>query len=293
MLSSIRKGIIIKGIDGFYYVETSGTILECKPRGSFRHDRIKPVAGDYVTVEGEEGGYVITEIDKRTNLLSRPAIANVSEAMVVVSSVDPVPSTVVIDKMTAFCVREGIEPIIVLTKTDIRKIDDIFDVYTQAGFRVIDIMSCENSIHELSKILGSGIAVVLGNSGSGKSTLLNKINSGLNLVTGEISKKLGRGKHTTREVTLYHFGEGYLADSPGFASLEIENICDIPESIIELFPDLKRYSNSCRFTNCSHTVETGCSVIEALNKGEINESRFKNYCDFYMIVKQKYDGRYR
>ena len=293
MNNVVQKGIIIKGIGGFYYVESSGTLLECKPRGSFRHDGFKPVAGDYVTVEGDEGGYVITEIDERINLLNRPAIANVSEALIVVSSVDPVPNTVVIDTMCAFCVDEGIEPILVLTKTDVQKIDDIRDIYTQAGFRVIDIMSENDSLKKLSDYLGTGIAVVIGNSGSGKSTLLNKINNELDLVTGEISKKLGRGKHTTREVTLYHFGEGFLADTPGFASLDILNICKNPDDLINLFPDLHEYADNCRFADCSHTVENGCGVLKALQEGKINPSRFSNYRDFYSKVRQKYAARYK
>ena len=291
-----QQGIIIKGIGGFYYVKTADALLECYAKGIFRKRGQTPLAGDMVTVEGdkEETGYVVASIAPRKNSFLRPPIANVSCAFVVVSSVDPRPSNSVIDRMTAACARNGVEPVIVLTKTDIEPADDLKVIYTRAGFAVADVQkNRDEALRILAERAAGGIAVVIGNSGVGKSTLLNAIAGDLMLETGETSKKLGRGRHTTRAVELFPFGDGYLADTPGFSSLETVRGSAEPDEVISWFPDIARHAHDCRFLDCSHTVEPGCTVLEALRAGDIEPTRHQSYLETYRAVRDDFDNRYR
>ncbi len=287
----MADGIIIKGIGGFYYVKTADGVLECKAKGIFRRRGVTPLAGDRVRVEGEEGGYVVSEIRERRNFFARPPIANVSAALLVVSTVDPKPSTLVIDRMTAACERVGVEPVVVFTKTDLAPADELIKIYRSAGFKVVDTHS-DRALDELRAVASGGIAVVIGNSGAGKSTLLNGISGGLELKTGETSKKLGRGRHTTRAVELYEFAGGFLADTPGFASFETLRHASEPDEVAGWFRDIARHAEGCRFADCSHTVEKGCSVLRALDAGEIEPSRHKSYCEIYDEIKKGYQSRY-
>ena len=281
-------GIILKGIGGFYYVEAANTIYECKARGIFRKKNNSPLAGDNVRISiPSEGFPAIEEIYPRRNSLRRPPLANIDTLVIVCSTVDPTPNTIVIDKMTAAAVDNDIEPVIVISKSDLKSGTELADIYRKSGFRVFEYSSNDkNSALEIRPIFKDKITAFAGNSGVGKSTLLNTLYPQLSLDTGEISEKLGRGRHTTRTVELYKLDGGYIADTPGFSTVDIERFNMIEKDNIQYcFPEFKDYLTTCKFTSCSHTCEKGCCIIDAVNRGEIPESRHKSYVAMYNEVK--------
>ena len=281
-------GIILKGIGGFYYVEAANTIYECKARGIFRKRNNSLLAGDNVRISiPNEGFPAIEEIYPRRNSLKRPPLANIDTLVIVCSTVDPTPNTIVIDKMTAAAVDNDIEPVIVISKSDLKSGTELADIYRKSGFRVFEYSSNDiNSALEIRPIFKDKITAFAGNSGVGKSTLLNTLYPQLSLDTGEISEKLGRGRHTTRTVELYKLDGGYIADTPGFSTVDIERFNMIEKDNIQYcFPEFKDYLTKCKFTSCSHTCEKGCCIIDAVNRGEIPESRHKSYVAMYNEVK--------
>ena len=278
-----KSGLILKGIGGFYYVKTADSVLECKAKGLFRLQGITPLAGDYVDV-GESGGdYFISHIYDRENSFKRPPISNVDNFFLVVSSVEPSPNMLVIDRMTVLCEQRDLKPVIIVTKTDLKEAQDVIDLYSSIGYEVIDVMKDEQAaVDRIREICSGRISVFSGNSGVGKSTFMNKLCPELSLATREISQKLGRGKHTTRAVELYEFEDGYIADTPGFSALDFERDEKIDRAdLASFFPEIAEHSDGCFFTGCSHTVEKGCMVLEALNEGLIHPSRHQNYCYLY------------
>ena len=287
------NGIIIKGIGGFYYVEAAGEVYEFKARGAFRKKKISPLAGDMVNITVRENGEnTIDEILPRKNFLVRPPVANIDTLIIVSSVKEPAPSLLVIDKLTAIAVDKGIMPCVVFSKSDLGETTYYEDIYKKAGIPVACICNkTGDGIDKVKAMIGEGITVFTGNTGVGKSSLLNAIDERFSLATGEISDKLGRGRHTTREVTLYHVGNGLVADTPGFSSLDIEQTGDliVKENLPFCFPEFEEYLGKCKFTSCSHTVEKGCLVIDALNKGEIHHERHANYVTMYNDVKDLKD----
>lgn len=272
---------IVKGIGGFYYVKTADGVLECKLKGIFRKNKITPAAGDFVKVEKDSGTFIISEILPRKNSFVRPLISNVDNFFVIVSTVEPVPSTLVIDKLCAIAVNKDATPYIVITKTDILHDKDIYSIYKKSDIQVINTENSED-LQKIKQLLDKKISVFCGNSGVGKSTLLARLLPEIDFETGEISKKLGRGRHTTREVELFEAFGGLVADTPGFASLEMEKAANIGKDELQhAFLDIGKYFGKCKFTGCSHTAEKGCAVIEALNKNEISQSRYDNYVTLY------------
>lgn len=289
MAEKTLDGIIIKGIGGFYYIEAAGEIYECKARGAFRKKKISPLAGDKVTITVREGKEnTIDEIKERKNFLQRPPVANIDTLIIVSSVKEPVPSLLVIDKLTAIAVDKGITPCVVFSKSDLGDTAELEEVYKKAGIEVASVC-CKTGegVDKVKRMIGSGITVFTGNTGVGKSSLLNCIDERFSLATGEISDKLGRGRHTTREVTLYRVGEGYVADTPGFSSLDIQETSDIivKENLPFCFPEFEEYLGRCKFSSCSHTVEKGCLVLEALRMGDIHPKRHENYVSMYNDVK--------
>ena len=290
-----KSGLILKGIGGFYYVKTADSVLECNAKGIFRMQGIKPLAGDFVDVGESGGGYVVSHIHDRENSFKRPPIANVDNFFLVVSSVEPSPNLLVIDRMTVLCEQRKIKPVILLTKTDLKKADDVISIYSGIGYDVIDVMKDERkAVERIEAICDRSISVFSGNSGVGKSTFLNKLCPGLSLATNEISQKLGRGKHTTRAVELYEFRGGYIADTPGFSALDFERDEKIDKAdLASYFPEIEAHTDGCFFTGCSHTVEKGCSVLVALQEGIIDPSRHENYRYLYeeaqRIERSKYN----
>lgn len=283
------RGIILKGVGGFYYVECGDKIYECKARGAFRKRGITPLAGDRCRVTVREDSYcTIDEIEPRKNCLVRPAVANIDTLFIVAASVKPSPSYTVIDRMTAMAEKNDIQPIIVVTKLDLSGADELCAVYRLAGFEVVEIdYRVGAGIDRIRDLMRDKISAFAGNSGVGKSTLLNAIEPKLLLETGDISEKLGRGRHTTRSVELFSlsFG-GRIADTPGFASFDGELVMNIEKEQLQYcFKEFERYIPDCRFTGCAHIREKGCAVLEAVRQGEIASSRHNSYCLMYEEAK--------
>ena len=280
---------IVKGIGGFYYVKTADGIVECRAKGIFRRRGVTPVAGDRVRLEHETGTAVIAEILPRKNVFVRPPVANVDQFFIVASTVQPVPSTLVIDKLSAIAVDRGAQPVLVITKGDLYGADTLAQCYSTAGFPVLCVNAATGEgLAPLRDMLAGKLSVFSGNSGVGKSTLLGALMPGCELETAEISQKLGRGRHTTREVVLYEAHGGLVADTHGFASLDMARAAAIPKENLELaFPDIARLFGQCRFTGCSHLSEVGCAVREAVHRGEIARTRYESYAALYEQAKEQ------
>ena len=274
-------------------MEAAGEVYECKARGAFRKKKITPLAGDNVTITVREGREnTIDEINDRKNFLLRPPVANIDTLIIVSSIKEPVPSLLVIDKMTAIAVDKGIKPCVVFSKSDLGDTSEYEEVYRKSGIEVASVC-CKTGegIEAVKEMISDGITVFTGNTGVGKSSLLNCIDERFSLATGEISDKLGRGRHTTREVTLYHIGNGLVADTPGFSSLDIEQTSDVilKENLPFCFPEFQDYLGKCKFTSCSHTVEKGCVILDALKSGLIDKNRHESYVSMYNDVKDLKD----
>lgn len=275
------EGIILKGIGGFYYVEAADQVYECKARGVFRKSGIKPLAGDRVEISiNDNAENTIDVIKERSSLMLRPPVANIDRLFIVSSAKEPNPVLLIIDRLTAIAVNRGIEPIVVFTKSDLSDIDEYISIYRKAGIKVIGVSSVTGEgVDEVKAELKNHISAFCGNSGVGKSTLLNAINPSLGLKTAEISDKLGRGRHTTRESELFKVDGGYVADTPGFSSLELEETeVILKDELPYAFPEFEQYLGQCKFTSCLHVKDKGCAVVEAVESGEIPESRHESYC---------------
>ncbi len=286
------NGTIIKGIGGFYYVEAAGEIYECKARGVFRKDRIVPLVGDSVEITVDEHGKnSIEKINERRNSFNRPPIANVDNLVIVSSTCDPKPNLLIIDRLTAVAYHKGVRPVIVFTKDDLYSASEYSERYETTGIDTFIVSNATNrGVDEVVDFLDGSISVFTGNSGVGKSSLLNCIEPGFSLETAEISKKLGRGRHTTRHVELFKVGNGYIADTPGFSSLDFEtNDIIRKDELAECFPEFSDYLGLCKFNSCSHINDKGCKIVEAVNNGEICRSRHESYVSLYNEVKDLKD----
>lgn len=283
------NGTIIKGIGGFYYVEAADEIYECKARGVFRKEKLSPLVGDKVTISiNENAENTIDEIMPRKNALTRPPVVNIDNLIIVVSTVEPKPSTLVIDKLIAVAEHKNIEPIIVITKSDIASAQEIFDIYTLAGFKTIIVSNeTKDGVDEVKAVLKDKISALTGNSGVGKTSLLNNLDETLALKTAQISKKFGRGRHTTRQAELYRVCDGFVVDTPGFSSFEIDKSDIImKDELAYCFRDFSDYIEKCKFyPSCTHTADKGCAVVEAVNEGKISKSRHNSYVQLYNEVK--------
>ncbi len=283
------KGRIIKALSGFYYVACDGQIFECKARGNFRKIGVSPMVGDNVVFQKTtDNNGVVDEILPRKNSLIRPPVANIDKLFIMSAFSNPEPNTYLIDKMTVIASFNNIEPIIVFNKCDMGSFDEIRSVYHNAGFKTF-VISAKDSfgIEELKPEMKDCFSVFTGNSGVGKSSVLNAIFGNDDIATGNVSEKLGRGRHTTRHTELYKlpFG-GYIADTPGFSSLELEmKNFELKENLEYCFPDFEKYLGDCKFTSCTHTKENGCAVIEALESGKIEKTRHESYCQLFTEMK--------
>lgn len=282
-------GIIIKGIGGFYYVEAAdGIIYECKARGVFRKEKITPLAGDKVEISVDENNKnSIDKIYERRNMFKRPPIANVDKLVIVSSVCDPRPNLLIIDRLSAVAVYKNVEPIIVFTKNDLQSADEYIEIYKNAGFKTFAVSNeTGEGIGEVKAVIENGVCVFTGNSGVGKSSLINRMYPDFALETGEISKKLGRGRHTTRHVELLKINNGYIADTPGFSSLDFEtNDLIKKDELAFCFPDFSDFIDSCKFSTCAHVNDKGCRLIEAVNSGDVMRSRHESYVTMYNEVK--------
>lgn len=302
-----QSGIIIKGVGGLYEVKTENETHYCSARGKFRKNEISPLPGDIVSIElTEQSGKqkkdtiqadaVIAKIMPRKNQFIRPKLANLTHLFIVSSTASPVPSLIVIDKLCAVCVHKGVVPVLIFTKSDLADAKEYADIYRHAGFPVFvvsnetgdGVETVKEYLHTITEKESCNIAFA-GNSGVGKSSLLNQIFPDLNLATGEISQKLGRGRHTTRTAQLYPVWDtdSYIIDTPGFGAMETERYELIKkDELAECFPEFLPYTDDCYFTGCSHTVEKGCAVLSALKDGKIEPSRHESYCTMYAQAKE-------
>lgn len=284
-----KTGLILKGIGGFYSVETEEGRFICKARGRFRKERITPFAGDRVEITvAEDGTGTIDEVLPRKNYLARPPVANLDRLFVVSSMCDPSPDKFLIDKTIAAAETKQIEPVLVFTKTDLRDTEGLETIYRKAGVLCCVVSSATGEgVEYVRELLKSKISAFTGNSGVGKSTLLNALFPEFTLKTGEISQKLGRGRHTTREVELYPIeNSGYVADTPGFSTFDMERyeLFD-KEQLVYGFREFVPFLGKCQFTSCSHTCEKGCAVLQAVKEGKISLSRIESYRAMYQEVK--------
>ncbi len=290
---AMPEGKIVKALSGFYYVLHNEELIQCRGRGVFRKNKVTPLVGDEVVfqAENELEGYIL-EVKERKNELVRPPIANVDQAILVFSAVEPGFSTVLLDRFLVLVEFNHIEPLICITKMDLtnneqnKLIMEYAQQYRSAGYEVILTSSeTESGIEQLNPHLNHKISVFAGQSGVGKSSLLNVLRPDLELKTNDISSHLGRGKHTTRHVELIEIGEGLVADTPGFSSLEFTNI--EAEDLTACFPELLQKSENCKFRGCLHISEPKCGVKQAVESGEIPAYRYEHYVDFLQEIKDR------
>ena len=272
------EGIIIKNISNDYVVLCKNGEYTCKPRGKFRNDKITPLVGDTVVID-PDNKYILN-IKPRKNMLIRPSVANIDQALIVTSVKEPDFSTNLLDKLLIVISYNNIEPVICLTKLDLLNDQELQEIkkyikyYESIGYKVI----LNTDKKELKEILKNKLTVITGQSGAGKSTLLNTLDKNLELKTNEISKALGRGKHTTRHVELYHIYDGLVVDTPGFSAIDLSDIPNIAirDNMKEMYDNLA----NCKYRDCMHIKENGCAVKKKVETGEILESRYNNYKNF-------------
>lgn len=278
------KGTIIKGIGGFYYVKASDNVYECKARGVFRKKRITPTIGDVVEIEtsGEKGS--IVDILERRSYLVRPPVANIDTMLLVVAAAAPEPSLFLIDKMLVNAEINNIHPVLCINKTDLEKRNDIKKLYENAGYEVFCVSAEKNrGTDKLKKYLSGRTTAFAGLSGVGKSSLLSIITEDT-LETGDVSEKIQRGRHTTRHVELFELNNGgFVLDTPGFSSLELEGIK--ADELWEYFPEMRNHRDECRFRGCSHINEPDCVIKNKVESGEIASTRYESYTQLYKQLK--------
>ncbi|WP_300208180.1 ribosome small subunit-dependent GTPase A [uncultured Streptococcus sp.] len=278
------QGRIIKSLAGFYYVESDGVIYQTRARGNFRKKGQTPYVGDFVDFSADEQseGYILV-IHERKNSLVRPPIVNVDQAVVIMSAKEPDFNANLLDRFLVLLEHKAIEPIVYISKMDL--LDNVEEMASiQKQYQEIRYAFC-TTLDELLPLLTDKVTVFMGQTGVGKSTLLNKIAPELQLETGEISDSLGRGRHTTRAVSLYTVNGGKIADTPGFSSLDYD--IQTVEDLNEAFPELRRLSHFCKFRSCTHTHEPECAVKEALKNGELWQSRYDNYLQFLSEIENR------
>ncbi|CUN67352.1 ribosome small subunit-dependent GTPase A [Clostridium sp. NSJ-49] len=284
------KGKIIKGIGGFYYVKTSEGLIECKARGKFRHKDMKPMVGDDVEIEVSNGKGVIEDIFERKSQLIRPTVANVTQAFVVFAVKNPDINFDLLNRFLILCEHNNIKAVVCLNKVDLVSEEEkeaIRQRIVDIGYEVLYINAKKGiGVEKLREKLDNNETVLCGPSGAGKSTLINTLTQKFHMETGEVSEKIGRGKHTTRHSELIDVVGGYIVDTPGFSTLEVNFI--EKEDLRYSFPEFEEYNNLCKFRGCLHYKEPNCAVKKAVEEGKINKYRY----DFYIrTLEEKMDGR--
>lgn len=291
------EGIIIKGIGGFYYIDTDKGVYECRARGIFRKDKITPLVGDHVKmsiVDEENKKGVLEEIEKRDTELVRPPIANVNKAIIVFAIKNPNPNLSLLDRFIVLAERECLEIVIVLTKSDLatdEELEKLKNIYEVSGYKVIPVSNNkELNIDKVKEELKGNIVVFAGPSGVGKSTLLNNIDSKFQLQTGEVSDKIKRGKHTTRHAELLKLEcGGMVADTPGFSSLTLDDIEE--NELKDYFIEFEDFSDECKFGGrCMHENEPSCGVKNAVKENKISKERYESYLQ---LLNEKRQGKRR
>lgn len=283
------EGIIHKALSGFYYVDCGGESVTCRARGKFRHEKFTPLVGDRVSVSLlPDGAGTIDAVLPRKNEFHRPAVANIDTLVIICSGAIPVTDPFLIDRVVAMAERRKCESVICFNKWDLEQPQTLYETYRDAGFPTLRVSAeTGEGIQALSDLIAGKVCAFTGNSGVGKSSILNRLEPDVVRPVGQVSEKLGRGRHTTRHVELYPLpGGGYAADTPGFSTFDLERyrLTD-KEQLVRGFREIERFSKDCRFTSCSHTCEKGCAVLKAANEGKIAGSRIENYGAMYQEIK--------
>lgn len=289
-MSVTKTGRIVKALSGFYYVHTpEERIVECRARGIFRKQQVTPLVGDYVTFSMERGKGMIEAIDERKNSFIRPAVSNLDALVILASGANPVTDPFLIDRVAAIAGDRNVPVILCVNKTDLDDGADLISIYRNAGFAVFPTSAeTGEGIDALRKAICGKTVAFTGNSGVGKSSILNRLDEALGIKTGEVSEKLGRGRHTTRHVELYALGEDtYVIDTPGFSAFDTEQMeLILKENLQYAFPDFSPYIGQCRYRDCAHLKERDCAVLEALAQGRIEKTRHASYVRLYESAKE-------
>lgn len=287
------EGKIIKGIAGFYYIETKQGLYECKAKGAFRNQKMKPLVGDNVEIsiqdeENRKGN--IQDILPRKNQLVRPSVANVDQAVVIFAAASPSPNLNLLDRFLISMEQYEVETVICFNKSDLvseEEKEKLKNIYAACEYRVMFTSAREGiGLEEVSDLLKGKTTVLAGPSGVGKSSIINYLKPDANMEVGQISRKIERGKHTTRHSELFELGKNtYIMDTPGFTSLYVNNL--EKEELAYYFPEFEKYRSECRFQGCMHLMEPDCKVKEAVEQGNIHAGRYENYKLFFEEVKEK------
>ena len=286
---SYPQGTIIRALSGFYDVDTGEAVVRCRARGKFRKEKIVPLVGDRVTFQGSGDEGYLREILPRKNSFIRPAVANVDALVMMAAQVNPVTEPFLIDRVGAIAAVQGVELILVLNKCDLDPAEELYGIYRDTGMTVLRVSAkTGQGVEELRQILSGKLVAFTGNSGIGKSSLLNALYPEARMATGEVSEKLGRGRHTTRHVELFALPDGTrIMDTPGFSAFDTDQMeLGTPEQLALAFPEFEPYLGKCRFDDCAHIKEKGCAVLEALREGKIQPSRHESYVRLYEKVKE-------
>lgn len=285
----MSRGRIEKALSGFYYVNTGSEVLQCRARGKFRREGLSPLVGDWVQVRelGNGEGFV-EEVETRQNVFSRPAAANIDQLVIIASAAIPVTDPYLIDRISAIATLKHCQVLLCLNKCDLNPADDLYDLYSGSAISVLRVSAATgDGMDELRRRLQGKLNAFTGNSGVGKSSILNALDSNLTIPVGEVSKALGRGRHTTRHVEMFPLDtETYVIDTPGFSSFDTEELnLELKAHLPETFPEFLPYMDECRFVGCKHIKEKGCRVLRAVKEGAIPRSRHASYVRLYDEVK--------
>ena len=291
------EGRIQKALSGFYYVNTGAEVLTCRARGKFRKEGVSPLVGDRVEVrELGSGEGVVEAILPRKNAFARPAVANIDQLVVIASGAIPKTDPFLIDRVAAIAALKDCGVVVLLNKCDLDCADALYAIYTAAGFPTLRVSAeTGEGIEDLKPLIAGKLSAFTGNSGVGKSSILNALDSAFQLQVGDVSRALGRGRHTTRHVELFHLSCGAdVVDSPGFSSFETDELnLELKHRLPETFVEFRPYLDQCRFVGCSHTKEKGCALLEAVRAGKIQKSRHASYVRLYEELKPLQDWQER
>ena len=279
-----KTGRILRSLSGFYDVQTDGGIISCRGRGHLRRGTESPLTGDMVEITVEKGKGMVERILPRKNHFIRPAVANVDVLVIFAANVNPVTEPFLIDRVAAIAGDQEVPVVLCVNKCDLDPAVDLVKIYKNAGFTVIQTSAeTGEGVDRLRQLLQGKLVAFTGNSGVGKSSILNQLCPELNLPVGEVSEKLGRGRHTTRHVELYKLAEDtYVADTPGFSSFDTDQMeVILKENLQYSFPDFGPYIGQCQFRDCSHRKEPGCAITAAVGEGQIEQSRYDSYLRLY------------
>ena len=285
----MTKGRIEKALSGFYYVNIGGSVLQCRARGKFRREGTSPLVGDWVQVRELGSGEGLVEvIEPRKNEFTRPAAANIDQLVIIASGAIPVTDPYLIDRIAAIAVLKGTQVLVVLNKCDLDPAQELYDIYAASAIPVLRVSAETGAgLEQLRQAIAGKLNVFTGNSGVGKSSILNALSPDFHLPVGEVSKALGRGRHTTRHTEMFALGQDtYVIDTPGFSSFDTEELnWELKEHLPECFPEFLPYLQDCRFVGCQHTGEKGCAVLQAMKEGKIPKSRHGSYLRLHEELK--------